>query len=141
MKGMKPPPAADPLPTVLLVEDDGILRRSLESILSGMGYRVLTAAGGEVAYAILESHPVDAALLDVRLPDMSGLALYHALLSRHPRLAGRVALISADLDSDDVRAWVAANHCAAFQKPFRPQVILDWLAATVASRSRQAAGE
>ena len=60
--------------TVLIVDDDASLRQALESVLVGMGYRVVTAGSPDTAYALLRSEPVDAALLDVRLPTMSGLA-------------------------------------------------------------------
>lgn len=134
-------PAAPPSPpTILVVDDDATLRGSLDSVLGGLGYRVLSVGRAESAYDMCESSPPDAGLLDVRLPDMSGLALYHALLHRHPQLEGRMAIISADVYAEDVRGWVAAQQCAAFGKPFRPQAILEWLEAVLPSRERKASG-
>jgi DNA-binding response OmpR family regulator len=123
-------------PTVLVVDDDATLRAALESVLGGLGYRVLATGRAESAYDMLESQPADAAFLDVRLPDMSGLALYHALIHRHPHLDGRIAIMSADVDAEDVRGWLAAQQCAAFHKPFRPQPVIEWLEAVLRSRER-----
>jgi len=131
------PPAP---PTILVVEDDSNLRSALESVLTGLGYRVLAAGQAESAYDLSGSHPPDAALIDVRLPDMSGQALYHALLHRHPHLDGRMAMVSGDLDADDVRGWVEAQHCAAFRKPFRLDAITEWLRAVLERRDSKVSG-
>ena len=132
-------PALTAPPTILVVDDDASLRGTLDSVLGGLGYRVLSVGRAESAYDLCESSPPDAALLDVRLPDMSGQALYHALLHRHPHLDGRMAIISADVYADDVRGWVEAQHCAAFGKPFRPDAIIEWLSAVLETRGSKAA--
>jgi len=79
-----PPPSPPPQATILIVEDEAALRRVLERVLVREGYRVLAAASAETAYELLASEPADAVLLDVQLPTMSGLALYLALIHRHP---------------------------------------------------------
>jgi CheY-like chemotaxis protein len=89
--------------TILIVDDDASLRAALESVFAPLGYRVLTAADGDAAYALLASEPADAVLLDVRLPGMSGLALYLAIVHRWPRLEGRIAFMSGDADAPDVQ--------------------------------------
>ena len=127
-------------PTILVVDDDPSIRYALDSVLTGLGYRVLLAARAESAYDMLESQHADAALIDVRLPDMSGLALYHALLHRHPGLDGRIAIVSADVDAEDVRGWLEVQHCAAFRKPFRPQPIIAWLSAVLEGHERKVSG-
>ena len=92
-----PPPPTPPQPrTVLIVEDEAALRRVLERALTRAGYRVLGASSAETAYELLASEHADAVLLDVQLPTMSGLALYLALVHRHPALAGRIAIMSGD---------------------------------------------
>jgi len=85
--------------TVLIVDDDASLRQALERVLVGMGYRVVTAGSPDTAYALLRSEPVDAALLDVRLPTMSGRKpfrpqqitewLHATLRARDRKVAGR----------------------------------------------------
>src|SRR5438309_10655112 len=89
--------------TVLIVDDDATLRGALESVFAPLGYRVLTAAEPDAAYAILASRPVDAVLLDVRLPTMSGLALYLAIVHRWPQPERRIHFITAEPDAPDGR--------------------------------------
>ncbi len=70
-----PPPGAPAPRTVLVVDDEKNIRRTLQLVLEGEGYLVLGAETAAQALAILASPetPVDLAILDVKLPDMSGL--------------------------------------------------------------------
>jgi len=127
MSGTPHPPAAAPPPsTILIVEDETALRRVLERVLVREGYRVLAAASAETAYELLASEPADAVLLDVQLPTMSGLALYLALIHRHPALAGRIAIMSGDAEAEHVRTWLEHNPCTVLKKPFDLQQIVAW---------------
>src|SRR5262249_21371319 len=64
-------------PTILVVDDERNIRRTLELILQGEGYRVAEAASGEAALEILTNgdSPVELAIVDLLLPGMSGLEL------------------------------------------------------------------
>jgi two-component system OmpR family response regulator len=61
--------------TVLLVEDDDVLRREMAGYLSGQGYIVRQAADVAAAREAMESRPVDVLVLDVNLPGENGLSL------------------------------------------------------------------
>lgn len=115
------------LRTILIVDDDAVLRRSLESVLTSAGYRVLSTGDPDVAYRLLAAEAVTAVLLDVRLPGMSGLALSLAIIRRWPQLDGRIALITGDADDPDVRTWVRRNPCTVIRKPFRFEQVTQWL--------------
>jgi len=108
------------------VEDETALRRVLERVLARAGYRVLAAASAETAYELLASEPADAVLLDVQLPTMSGLALYLALVHRHPTLAGRIAIMSGDAEAEHVRSWLEHNPCTVLKKPCDMREIVEW---------------
>jgi len=58
---------------ILIVEDDATLSRIYKEILAKEGYRVLTAKNGKSAKNILTWNIVDLVLLDIMLPDMSGI--------------------------------------------------------------------
>jgi DNA-binding NtrC family response regulator len=120
------PPSARPPSTILIVEDDAALRRVLARALTRQGYHVLAAASAESAYELLASERADAVLLDVQLPTMSGLALYLALIHRHPNLAGRIAIMSGDAEAEHVRAWLEHNPCTVLKKPFDLHQIVEW---------------
>lgn len=123
---LHPPPSPPPTSTILIVEDDSALRRVLERVLFRAGYRVLAAGSAETAYELLASEPADAVLLDVQLPTMSGLALYLALVHRHPTLAGRIAIMSGDAEAEHVRSWLEHNPCTVLKKPFDVRQIVEW---------------
>jgi DNA-binding response OmpR family regulator len=65
--------ATPTVPTVLVVEDEPLLRETLEYNLVRQGYRVVTAADGLTALQMARSAHPDAILLDVMLPGMDGL--------------------------------------------------------------------
>ena len=107
--------------TVLLVEDDAILRGILAQALMDEGLHVLTAESGEQALAIASSLEDQMALVvtDVLLPEMNGLELAAHLASlKTPPL---VLFISGVLDGRDAPGPVLA-------KPFGPAAFLNQIA-------------
>jgi two-component system OmpR family response regulator len=61
--------------TVLLVEDDDVLREEMAGYLTGQGYTVRQAADVPAAREVLDARPVDVMVLDVNLPGENGLSL------------------------------------------------------------------
>ena len=60
--------------TVLVIDDEEVMREILESLLTSEGYRVKLAATGEDGIALASREPIDLAIVDVMLPDQSGIA-------------------------------------------------------------------
>jgi signal transduction histidine kinase len=86
------PPGDVPAGTILLVDDDPLIRRGLERALTG--YRVRSAENGEEALAILDGERPDLVVTDVDMPGLDGLALYQEALRRHPGLVGRFLFVT-----------------------------------------------
>ncbi len=88
--GVSRPAASPDEVTILVVEDDSTLLRTLAWNLNREGYRVLTASDGEAGLEVIrsESDALDLILLDVMLPGMSG---FHVL--RHTRQGSMVPVI------------------------------------------------
>ncbi len=61
--------------TVLVVDDEKNIRRTLRMVLETEGYAVAEAESAEEALKLLEAEPVDLGVFDVRLPGMDGLTL------------------------------------------------------------------
>ena len=74
------------MPTLLIVEDEAVLARNLAKLFTREGFEVLHASGTADAQRIASTTPPDVALLDLRLPDGSGLDLLDSLLATDPDL-------------------------------------------------------
>lgn len=82
-----------------IVDDHEVLREGLESLLTGSGLEVVGTAGNIAAALDLVEHECpDVALVDIRLPDGSGIDLTRMLLATHPQL--RVVLYTGETDAD-----------------------------------------
>ncbi len=77
-------------PSMLVVDDDVDTCRNLSDILTDLGYRVDTAHDGPSALALVRKHAYDIALLDLKMPGMSGLELYRQIKQLQ---SGTVALV------------------------------------------------
>lgn len=69
---------------VLIVEDEALIRWSLRERLKEAGISVVEAANGAVALDKIAHNGICAALLDLRLPDMSGLDILKVFREQHP---------------------------------------------------------
>jgi two-component system response regulator HydG len=79
-----------PIPSILVVDDDQDTCRNLADILADLGYRVDTAHDGPSALELVRKNPYDVALLDFKMPGMNGLELYKEVKKLR---AGTVAII------------------------------------------------
>ena len=73
-------------PSILLIDDEENLRRSLAMILGREGYQVGTAATIKEARELLQASCYDLTFLDLKLPDASGLTFLPELQSRYPHM-------------------------------------------------------
>jgi len=94
--------------TILLVEDNALNRKLVETILRPHGYRLLIAVDGEEAIAIAPRERPDLILMDMRLPKVSGYDVAQALKAQ-PETAHIpiVALTSHAMPGDRERALEA----------------------------------
>jgi PAS domain S-box-containing protein len=119
-EGGRPPPAAPRgLETVLLAEDEEMVRSLVRQVLRQAGYTVLEAANGAEALAVCQQHPgpIHLLLTDVVMPGMSGRALAERAARLRPDLP--VLYMSGYTDDDVVRHGVMQAAAAFLQKPFR----------------------
>ena len=75
-----------PTGRILIVEDRDSLRRMLERALSQEGYEVESAADGLAGIRLVEQHPFDLVLTDLKLPDADGLQVLAASRQAQPRV-------------------------------------------------------
>ena len=106
-----------PVQTVLIVEDDPIVRAYAMEMFQSQGWRVMETYNAERALQLLDAHAgeIDLVFTDVRMPgEMNGLGLAQLLKRLHP---GLKVILSSGYDGD-------AEHGFAFlPKPWSPQVL------------------
>lgn len=73
-------------PRVLVVDDEGDIRALLQDALTPCGYEVTTARTGIEAIELVKSQLFDAALLDIRMPEMDGLQLLREIKRHDPAI-------------------------------------------------------
>lgn len=72
--------------TVLIVDDERNILLTLSQALQLEGYRTELAAGGQLALDVVAARPVDAVLMDVKMPDMDGVAALEKMRALNPEL-------------------------------------------------------
>ncbi len=106
--------------TVLLVEDDDMVRGFTRMLLRMGGYQVLEACRGPDALHLSEKHPGPIHLLvtDVVMPEMTGRQLAEQLLQRRPEL--KVLFLSGHTEDTLMQHGVSETETALLAKPFTP---------------------
>ncbi len=109
--------------TILLVEDEPMVRDVTARTLMASGYRVLQAANGVDALRVVESEPgaIDLVVTDVVMPRMGGPQLLEQLHRARPGL--RVLFTSGYTDTAVVHHGVLGTEAAFLQKPFVPDTL------------------
>lgn len=108
--------------TVLIIDDEPVIREVLRAVLGKAGYATLEAATAGEGLAFLASHGVDLVLLDLMLPDRPGLEVLAEIRARSPEVP--VVVVTA---YSSVESAIAAMRDGAYHyvpKPFRNEEIL-----------------
>ncbi len=102
--------------SILVVDDEAVLAEMVSMALRYEGWTVRTAGDGAAAVAAARDERPDAVVLDVMLPDMSGLEVLSALREQHPQLP--VLLLTAKDAVEDRIAGLSAGGDDYVTKPF-----------------------
>ena len=111
--------------TILLVEDDRSLRLSLRAFMEENGFLTHTAASRSEGQDMLRSLKPAVCLLDLNLPDGSGLDLLRMIVRES--LPIRVIVMSAMPNEQLHRQFPPSVLAATMTKPVSPQHLLDWV--------------
>jgi len=107
--------------SVLAVDDDPSILGLMADILSGEGYRVVSASDGRQALDLLAQEPVCVVLLDMRMPRLDGWGFARELRQRGQRLP--VVVVTA---AENARAWAEEIGADAYlAKPFQLADLLE----------------
>ncbi len=111
-------------PTVLVVDDEEMMRSALKRILEANDYKVITTEDAMGLTKLLDTAHFDLILLDINLPWVNGLELC-AMLKGHPSIKHvPVILVSGRKTKEDVEKAFAAGCDDFIGKPFEIETIL-----------------
>ena len=110
--------------TLLIVEDDDLVRSLAHTILRAHGYTVLEASNGRDALRLCEEHtgPIHLVVTDVVMPEMSGREVADRLAPRRPEM--KVLYVSGYTDDAIGHHGVLHSEIAFLNKPFTPDTLL-----------------
>jgi two-component system OmpR family response regulator len=107
--------------TILIVEDEDILREIMKDYLLNEGYNVLEATDGKEALSLFEEHKVHLIILDIMLPELDGWSV-----CRRIRKKSNVPIImlTARVDEDDTLLGFELGADDYVTKPYSPPILL-----------------
>jgi two-component system KDP operon response regulator KdpE len=125
-------------PLILAVDDEAGILRLIRLELTEQGYRVVVASDGDEAVRTFEQQRPDVVVLDIMLPDMSGLEVMRRLRERSNTPI--ILLTARDHDEDKVRGLeLGADDYIV--KPFNPQELTARVRAVLRRAVRESIGE
>jgi CheY-like chemotaxis protein len=104
--------------TVLLIDDEEMILEVGARMLEGLGYQVITAAGGRQGLKVYEQNrdSIDLVILDVIMPDLGGKETFDAIRRQNPSVK---VLLSSGYSLDGQAKEILESGCKGFiQKPF-----------------------
>lgn len=106
---------------VLVVDDDPVVARSIDRVLTGKGYAVITASDGPEALEKLAHEKYDAVFTDIRMPGMDGFEVAKRIKATQPWLP---VVIVTGYGSPESKARAKELGIAGFlHKPLSPEMI------------------
>lgn len=121
---MYAPPVSDPASlSVLIADDESILRRLMRRVLEAGGLEVLEAADGEEALEALRAGAgsIDVVVLDLLMPPHGGPQTLERVLALHPGVG--VVLTSGLPPEPEVDQLLGRHRALFLQKPFVPEAL------------------
>ena len=110
--------------TVVLIDDDGMMRQMLRLILTSANYTVIgEAANGSDGVAICESLKPDLVLLDINMPKMGGLLALEFILAQSP--ASKIIMVSVESKREMVAEAIKRGASGFVVKPLNAASVLD----------------
>src|SRR6476661_6729898 len=121
--------------SILICDDEEIMRDVLETILSGAGYKVDLAKTGEEAIELYAQKPYDVVLMDVSMPGMGGLTALQEIIKMDAN--AYVLMITAYATFDTaISAW-EKGATGVIRKPFQNEQILALVARGIKKRQKE----
>ncbi len=103
--------------SILVVDDEEMMRNLLERILSREGYKIKTAEDGLQALEVLKSEKIDIIISDMKMPRMNGFELLNVVKKEYPDIG--VIIMTAYGDTYTVKDALLLGADEYITKPFK----------------------
>ena len=107
--------------SILVADDDPVARDLLAEVLAKEGYQVLAAGDGTEALELARGAPIDLALIDLRMPELDGLAVLRGLQGVRPDVP--VIILTAFATIETAMEAIRAGAYDYLSKPFQLELI------------------
>lgn len=112
---------------ILIVDDSWLTRRGVKRILQAEGYEIIEAENGLQALELIikADNNIDAVLLDLLMPEMSGLELLERLNLNHDQAKLPVVVLTADIQKTVRQKCIDLGVYAFLNKPPEPEELIE----------------
>lgn len=118
--------------TLLVIDDEAHLRELLQACLEDLaGWTALTAASGEEGLQLLQTHSVNAILLDVSMPGTDGIAVWEQLRANPATQSIPVILLTAKVLPSDRARFGQMGVAGVISKPIEPLTLTTEISETL----------
>jgi CheY-like chemotaxis protein len=127
--------------TILVIDDEEMVRATLRLALESAGHRVLEASNGEDGLRLLDANEIDVTITDIIMPEKEGIETIIEIRRRQPE--AKIIAISGGSRSQDIDFLRIAERLGAVHslaKPFSPQMLLQLVDATIAGAKASTSG-
>ena len=118
---------------ILIVDDDGAVRTTIQLLLERAGHRVVAASDGRKGLALFEAEEFDLLFLDIFMPGMDGIETMRLAHAQRPLvpiivISGNPNLSETGTAPDFLQMATKLGAISSLQKPFKPAALLEAVA-------------
>ena len=128
--------------SILVVDDEAMMRNLLEKILTRDGYKVFTAEDGQAALDVLSSEKISIVISDLKMPNVNGFDLLKIVKKQYPRVG--MIMMTAYGDTYTVKDALLLGADEYITKPFKSfeiSLIVERVYWRLVAETKQASGE
>ena len=115
---------SDPTPTILIVDDEPYMIRLLQHHVKKAGYDMDTASNGREAWERIDRNPPSLVIMDIMMPEMSGLEVLHKIREKEATRGLPVIIMTANAQKFAKEEAESSGVTVYLTKPFSPTLLV-----------------
>ncbi len=110
---------------ILIIEDEADISNIIKNVMSLAQIDCAIASNGQQAMDLLATQHFNAMILDLTLPDIQGIKLYHQIVAKYPHLKGKCLFTTGYNLDPELEQLIAQTGDHFMQKPFQLMELKD----------------